>query len=188
MSRPSRFVKLLEAFTRPLVVAVVLLVLLAVNAFLLYRYLDLDTEDDSGIFVPQTVTEERTVERTVFVPSTEVPQEPEESEPGEAAEDGKAPGLEEGLQACQEAESHERCLKEAVSKAVPEARYVGGSTELNTASPGRNNRVLYFEDPGLEICEFERQGLTTNTDYLTVIVVGEGSFGAEAEPDCVPAA
>lgn len=183
MSSPNGFTKLLEAFTRPLVVAIVLL---TVNGFLLYRYLERENEGGSIDSGPLTVTEERTVESTVFVTS---PETNTESEPGDAEEDGQEVStLEEGLRDCREegTQAKERCFAEAVSQAASAAKYIGGSTYLNAKGPGRHNRVLYFEDPALKLCEFERQDLPINTDSLTVIVAGEGSFGAEAEQDCIP--
>lgn len=179
---------MLGAFTRPLVVAKVLLVLLAVNGFLLHRYLERENEGGSAASGPLTVTEERTIESTMFVPGPETNVDPEEPEPGDAEGDSEISSLEEGLRDCREEETQtqERCFAEAVSHAAPEARYVDGSTELNAKGSGRNNRVFYFEDPVLKLCEFERQDLTINTDSLTVIVVGKGSFGAEAEQDCIP--
>lgn len=80
----------------------------------------------------------------------------------------------------------EECVRDFVARAAPESRYVGGRTDLQAGA--QNTEVLYFEDPDLGTCEFERGTYDAeNGSDLMVIVVGEGSFGSERD-ECIPTA
>lgn len=187
--------RFLEALSRPSVVAAVLLMLIAVNGFLLFRYLTISSEISSNPEalpgtvtqeITREVTEERTVEKTVLVPDAARPAK--EVPEAEASEDRRleAADLADRLRPCAEAENPERCLRDAVVRVAPGAEYVGGTTKLTASVPHGTERVLYFEYSGLEPCEVVRQDATAGASRYTAIVVGEGSFGAEADPNCIP--
>lgn len=183
--------RFLEALSRPFVVAAVLLVLIAVNGFLLFSYLINSSEISSNPEAPprtitREVTEERTVEKTVLVPDAVRPAK--EDPEAEASEDRRlaAADLADGLGPCAEAQDPERCLRDAIVRVAPGAEYVGGTTKLTASAPQGTERVLYFEYSGLEPCEVVRRGATAGASRYTVIIVGEGSFGVEADPYCIP--
>ncbi|MGH3088374.1 MAG: hypothetical protein ACRDSJ_13770 [Rubrobacteraceae bacterium] len=93
-------------------------------------------------------------------------------------------GLGEAIRGCEGED--ERCIREFVARVAPESSYIGGRTDLVS---GQNTEVLYFEDPGMEACEFEREKheAENGPDY-TVILVGPGSFDDERGEECIPTA
>jgi hypothetical protein len=81
------------------------------------------------------------------------------------------------------------CLREFVTETSPEAKYVGGRTELGANGSGRNEDILYFEDPALGTCEPKRQEYEGDGGRAyVVILVGRGSFASGEGSDCIPKA
>lgn len=138
---------------------------------------------------------------------TDGPEEREEPAGSAAEEDGPPPdpveaeapaperpapvdlgGLGEFMRGC--GGEGEECVQEFVARAAPEARYIGGRTDLDVASEGgRDREVLYFEVPTLGECENVRQEHEAeNSLTYVVIVMGQGSFDSTRGPECIPAA
>ncbi len=100
---------------------------------------------------------------------------------------GRAPlaGLGEALDGCEG--DREDCVRDFVSQVSPESNYIGGRTDLATGGEGDNAEVLYFEDPEMDTCQFERGRHETEGDLdYTVILVGPGSFNDERGEECIP--
>lgn len=197
-----------DKLNSPKVVLFVLALILAVNGFLLYRHQTTPTATGQPrteiIVVPansapdapeearkpektepeqgsqtQEQTQERTQERTRSEPEPE--QDPPPRPETARVELG---GLGEAMGRC--AREAEECLREFVASAAPEAKYIGGRTDLET---GRDSEVLYFETPALGECEHVRQAYQSagETTY-TVVVMGQGSFQSPRGSECIPKA
>jgi hypothetical protein len=102
--------------------------------------------------------------------------------------DGEAPlaGLGDALDGCEG--SREGCVRDFVSRVSPDSRYIGGRTDLASGDSGQNSEVLYFEDPGMEACQYERGRHEGENLEYTVILVGPGSFDDERGDECIPTA
>lgn len=97
------------------------------------------------------------------------------------------PGVEARIEECVLAEDKELCIKDLVADVAPGAEYIGARTELNIDDSGRNHKVLYYEDPALESCEFTRKVFDSEeeTTYHSVIIAGLGAFSDETSEGCV---
>lgn len=139
----------------------------------------------------QEQTEERTQERTQER-IQERTQERTRSEPDPEQDPPPRPetarvelgGLGEAMGRCNR--EAEECVREFVASAAPEAKYIGGRTNLEV---GRDSEVLYFETPALGECEHVRQAYQSagETTY-TVVVMGQGSFQSPRGSECIPKA
>jgi hypothetical protein len=96
-------------------------------------------------------------------------------------------GLSDALEDCEG--DRAGCVRDFVAQVSPESSYIGGRTDLASGDPGSNTEVLYFEDPDMEACQFERgrHEVEGGLDY-TVILVGPGSFDDERGEECIPTA
>lgn len=96
-------------------------------------------------------------------------------------------GLEGRVEECTVAEDQELCIKDLVANVAPGAEYIGARTELNIDGSGRNQKVLYYEDPALESCEFTRKVFDSGeeTTYHSVIIAGSGAFSDRTTSGCV---
>lgn len=105
---------------------------------------------------------------------------------GSGEEGGQAPlaGLGEALNGCEG--DREGCVRDFVSRVSPDSRYIGGRMDLASGGSGRNAEVLYFEDPGMEACQYERESHEADDLDYTVILVGPGSFNDERGDECIP--
>jgi hypothetical protein len=104
-----------------------------------------------------------------------------------SGESGRTPlaGLGDALEECEG--DRGECVRGFVSEVSPDSRYIGGRTDLASGSEGDNAEILYFEDPEMDACQFERGRHETQNglDY-TVILVGPGSFNDERGEECIP--
>ncbi len=111
----------------------------------------------------------------------------ERGDRGSGGEGGQAPlaGLGGALNGCEG--DREGCVRDFVSRVSPDSRYIGGRMDLASGDSGRNAEVLYFEDPGMETCQYERGRHEAGDDLdYTVILVGPGSFNDERGDECIP--
>lgn len=96
------------------------------------------------------------------------------------------PGLEGRVEECVVAEDQELCIKDLVADIAPGTEYIGARTELNIDDSRRNQKVLYYEDPALESCEFTRKVFDSGeTTYHSVIIAGSGAFSDQTSNGCV---
>lgn len=97
------------------------------------------------------------------------------------------PGVEARIEECVVAEDQEACVKDLVADVAPGAKYIGARTELNTDGSGRNQKVIYYEDPALESCEFTKKAFDSGADttYHSVIIAGLGAFSDKKSEGCV---
>lgn len=94
-------------------------------------------------------------------------------------------GLSSSVSSCEESPD-EQCIRDFVVQVAPESRYVGGRVDLSPQDDETNTEVIYFEDPGLESCEFERAEHEAEGRRYAVILLGEGSFSDERGDQCIP--
>ncbi len=81
----------------------------------------------------------------------------------------------------------DRCVEELVAQVSPQAEYAGGRIDANVSGSGLNREVLYFVDPTMEPCQYERLEYSTNDATIhTAIIAGEGSFELGNGARCVP--
>lgn len=65
----------------------------------------------------------------------------------------ETPTLQKAIRGC-EVDREEECVQRFVAEAAPGAKYVGGRVDLDANRDNRNVRVMYFEAPSLEPCEY----------------------------------
>lgn len=103
----------------------------------------------------------------------------------EERESAPLAGLGGALDGCEG--DREDCVRDFVSQASPDSRYIGGRMDLASGGSGRNAEILYFEDPGMEACQYERGRYESEDDLdYTVILIGPGSFNDERGEECIP--
>lgn len=109
-----------------------------------------------------------------------------ERTPVEVEESALLAGLSESVDSCvPEDGTVEECLRSFVREVAPDSSYAGGRIDL-APSGERDTEVLYFQAPELAACEFQRAEHETEDVLYSVVIVGEGSFGAEGGDRCVP--
>lgn len=166
------------------IVAFVFALVLLVNGLLFHRYV---TKVTSAIGTADSSTgEDANAEDTARVKSFRA-SAPEKT--GGAGGAGKKspeePTLQGALEKC--STDHAVCVEEFVMDVTPEAVYAGGRIDTNISGSGNNRSVLYFVDPTLKPCEYEKwKGEARDDTAYTVMVAGEGSFDEERPSDCVP--
>ncbi|WP_119065779.1 hypothetical protein [Rubrobacter indicoceani] len=121
-------------------------------------------------------------------PDEEAPEEqPEASEGG--GDRALLAGLSESVGSCGgTSEEDERCIRDFVGEVSPESRYVGGRIDLAARAEDTNTEFIYFEDPDLAPCEFERAEYDGEANRYAVILIGEGSFSDARGEECIPQA
>jgi cytoskeletal protein RodZ len=171
--------RLLDRLNSPLAFAVVLVVFLAANGLLLYRYqANLETSgatSSASSEQSETTTGLTTLETTAT----------EDTQDTEATSDSppERPSLQRALEEC-DGEERE-CVLQFVSETAPEAVYVDEIT--GTDDSGRERNVVYFSDPDRGVCKigrFEGQASDASPVYVA-IVAGEGSYD-DQYAECLP--
>lgn len=153
-------------------------------------------------------TDETTVEE-IAEEETSVQEAPEETQPEDTGEEEQQvqeeqeeteetvqeatptllAGLSSSVGSCREAaEDDEECIRDFVTEVAPDSRYVGGRIDLAAEAEAINTEIIYFEDPGLAPCEFERAEYDGESNRYAVILVGEGSFSDARGDQCIPQA
>lgn len=172
--------RFLDKLNTPVAFVFVLVVFLAMNGLLLYRYqADLAAHDTSPSAPAEqsAALDEATTAETTDAESTAAEPDPPER-----------PTLQQALQEC-EAEEEGECAFQFASERAPQAQYV--DERSLTDDSGRERNVLYFSDPSRDVCEFRRfEGASGEAaPVYVVIIAGEGSFDdqyAEGEAGCLP--
>jgi hypothetical protein len=175
----------------PKAVVAVLVLLLAVNGFLFYRQTTVPSAS-APLSSPDTQAVDTTAASGTADDARKVSSEPEDTASealattAEISVESRTPisrDLGEAIRRCNG--DRKECMQEFVAEVTPEARYIGGRTDLNIGGSGRNKEILYFEDPNLGACEHTRQEYVASDRIATVIILGQGSFD-EGRSECVP--
>lgn len=189
--------RFLERLNRPAAAVLALSLLLAVGGFLFFQQVNQTTVGAPATPAGESFSTEQgtTTERTSVGSEDATTEETAASSEtmAERYADGLGPfsprrsGMEQRLQECNEARAQEECIKTLVADAAPRAGYIGARTELNKDGSGRNEKVLYYEDPDLKSCEYTRKEFDSGSGdtYYAVIIAGEGAFGDQASEECV---
>lgn len=171
--------RLFERLNKAAIVALVFAAFLIADGFLLHRYA---TIHPSSASTPASVRQDTTVASSIAaVPGTSAA-----TSTDSGFSPSEAPTLQEALQECKG--DKERCVRQFVEKTAPKAEYAGGRIDADTGDSDRNRSILFFVDPTMKRCEYERleYSATDATMSYAVIITAETSFDSEGGSDCAP--
>lgn len=178
-----------EKLNNPLTVALILVIVVAANGFLFYRYatnlasVSTHSAPAGRATAPaDTTTPGNADPDTGTTAARETTAASGSSESTAASDPPERPTLKEALQKCEG--TGEECAREFVARVAPEAEYAGGRIDIGDSGQSRN--VLYFVDPTMEPCKYEKmEGRAGDADTsYAVLIAEEGSFDGGA--GCLP--
>lgn len=171
--------RLFERLNRVAVVALVFAAFLIADGFLLHRY---SAIHPSPAATPDSARQDTTVASSIAA----APEISSTTSTDSGFSPSEAPTLQKALQECEGDE--ERCVRQFVEKAAPKAEYAGGRIDTDIGDSDQNRNILFFVDPTMKRCEYERleYSATDATTSYAVIITAEASFDSGGGSDCAP--